>query len=621
MARSFWNVFAPLVGCAPRVRHRPTPSFRPSLLALEDRAMPSVVLNTLDGGPGSLRDAVAFAVPGETITFAGDLVGDTITLSSVIGSAIPLRIIGPGPTISGGDTSRIFIFSPSASTTIAGLTLTHGKAGPLPEITDEVVGGAILSEAPLTVNDCVFSNNIATDPDVASRGGAIWSDSQLTLNNDTFMNNSADDFGGAVAGLTDRAGGTTASVTANNCYFFNNGAKTGGALAAFDNLMLSGDFFNSNGGPLDPMTHLITRADNGGNVSAWNGGFGTPPITQIIDKTTLAGGKATNGGGLYYFDGLDLLLNNSTVYGNDAFFGGGIFKALQSSGLTIKSSTITANNAAFSGGGISNFDGSFLMKDSIVAGNTEGTPIYGQGRSDIMGAVLATLTVDGVVTATSDHNLIGDGRGMFAFDDTRVGTSTTSVVVDLGRLHSNQVGTETSPIDARLSDLRSNGGPLVGGGGTTTTTKLPTVALLANSPAIGAADPALAGTTDQNGTVRSATPNVGAIEYVASTADHVIFKTQPTDTPAGQTISSFMMEVVDQYGNFVNNDNTDTVTLRIGNDPSGGTATLTGTLTLTFTNGIATFNDLSIDTTGTGYTLHATASVGPDTESDRFNIT
>jgi len=169
-----------------------------------------------------------------------------------------------------------------------------------------------------------------------------------------------------------------------------------------------------------------------------------------------------------------------------------------------------------------------------------------------------------------------------------------------------------------LSDLRSNGGPAVGADGAFS---LKTVALLANSPAIGAGDPALAGTTDQNGTVRSATPNAGAIEYVAATAVHVIFLTQPTSTPAGGTISSFVVEVVDQYGNLVNNDSTDSVTLSIGNDPSGGSAVLSGTLTLTFANGLATFNDLSIDTAGTGYTLHATASVGPDTNSTAFNIT
>ena len=239
-----------------------------------------------------------------------------------------------------------------------------------------------------------------------------------------------------------------------------------------------------------------------------------------------------------------------------------------------------------------------------------------------MGNIVATTTVDGVVDTahTSDHNIIGHGNGIIAVNLTIVGTTITRTIVNLDGINGNHVGTEASPINAGLSDLRNNGGPAVGVPGSGINLK--TVALLANSPAIGAADPALAGTTDENGTVRSATPNMGAIEYVANTADHVIFKTQPTDTPAGGTISpAVVLEVVDQYGNFVNNDNTDTVTISIGNDPSGGSATLSGTLTLTFANGLATFNDLSIDTAGTGYTLHATASVGPDTNSTPFNIT
>jgi len=81
------------------------------------------------------------------------------------------------------------------------------------------------------------------------------------------------------------------------------------------------------------------------------------------------------------------------------------------------------------------------------------------------------------------------------------------------------------------------------------------------------------------------------------------------------------VEVVDQFGNLVNNDSTDTVTLSIGTDPSGG-ATLSGTMTLTFVNGVATFTDLSIDMAGTGYTLHATASgLTPDIDSNPFDVT
>jgi predicted outer membrane repeat protein len=626
MARSFWNMFAPRTGRTASVHRRPTPSFRPCVMLLEDRSLPSVVTNLLDSGPGSLRNAVGLAVSGEIITFA---VSGTITLTTgEIASSTPnLTITGPGAgdlAVSGGDaahtnSSRIFDFGDSSIATISGLSLINGMAGPPTLFITDVVGGAILSTGTLTVNNCVFNNNIATDPTVVASGGAIWSSNHLTLNNDTFTNNSADDSGGAVAGLLDPGLTGSAALTANNCYFSNNGALNGGALAAFDNLTLTGDFFNANGGPLNPTTHLITRGNNGGNISAWNGGIAG--ITQTIDKTTLAGGVATYGGGLYYFNATDLSLTNSTVYGNDAFFGGGIYKSDQTNGLTIKSTTITANNAQFSGGGISNFDSTFVLKDSIVAGNTEGTPFYGLVPDDIMGNVVATTTVDGVVDTanTSDYNIIGHGRGLIAVNVTIVNGITTVTPVNLDGINHNHVGTEANPIDAGLSDLRNNGGRAVGANDAF---NLKTVALLANSPAIGAADPALAGTTDQNGAVRSATPNVGAIEYVANTANHVIFMRQPTDTPAGQTISPVVVEVVDVFGNLVNNDNTDTVTLSIGTDPSGGTAMLSGTLTLTFANGVATFIDLSIDTAGTGYTLHATASgLTPDIDSILFNIT
>jgi hypothetical protein len=102
--------------------------------------------------------------------------------------------------------------------------------------------------------------------------------------------------------------------------------------------------------------------------------------------------------------------------------------------------------------------------------------------------------------------------------------------------------------------------------------------------------------------------------------DHLLFLQQPTDTAAGQTIGpAVMVAVVDQFGNVVTNDNTDTVTLAIGNNPSAGT--LSGTLTVTLVNGIATFSDLSIDLAGGGYTLHASATGLTGADSGPFSIT
>jgi murein DD-endopeptidase MepM/ murein hydrolase activator NlpD len=109
------------------------------------------------------------------------------------------------------------------------------------------------------------------------------------------------------------------------------------------------------------------------------------------------------------------------------------------------------------------------------------------------------------------------------------------------------------------------------------------------------------------------------VNVTAATADHLRFSQPPTDTPAGQTMSPVVVQVVDPFGNLVTN-YSGMVTLSIGMNPSGGM--LSGTLTVTVVNGVATFSDLSIDLAGTGYTLHATIGGGlPDIDSDPFNIT
>jgi hypothetical protein len=61
------------------------------------------------------------------------------------------------------------------------------------------------------------------------------------------------------------------------------------------------------------------------------------------------------------------------------------------------------------------------------------------------------------------------------------------------------------------------------------------------------------------------------------------------------------------------------VTVAIGTNPSGGM--LSGTLTVTVSNGVASFGDLSIDMIGDGYTLHATAGSLTAADSNAFSIT
>jgi hypothetical protein len=95
------------------------------LEGLESRELLSVltVTNNSDSAPGSLRDRIAAAQPGDVIQFSPLLQGDTITLTSgEIDVSNNITIQGPGPNllaISGNHSSQIFEV-PSSSLSISG---------------------------------------------------------------------------------------------------------------------------------------------------------------------------------------------------------------------------------------------------------------------------------------------------------------------------------------------------------------------------------------------------------------------------------------------------------------------------------------------------------------------
>ena len=99
----------------------------------------------------------------------------------------------------------------------------------------------------------------------------------------------------------------------------------------------------------------------------------------------------------------------------------------------------------------------------------------------------------------------------------------------------------------------------------------------------------------------------------------LVFTVEPTNTIATATINAatgVRVMLVDSAGVVVPLDGVP-ITVAIGNNPSSGT--LAGTLTINTVNGVAVFNNLSIDAIGTGYTLVATSGAFSDT-SVPFNI-
>ncbi len=108
---------------------------------------------------------------------------------------------------------------------------------------------------------------------------------------------------------------------------------------------------------------------------------------------------------------------------------------------------------------------------------------------------------------------------------------------------------------------------------------------------------------------------------VEFTAIALRFDVQPSAAEVNATIAPpVRVEAIDGAGNRVTSF-AGTVLIAIQDDPSGGSATLGGTTSDIANNGVAVFNNLSIDEVGDGYTLQATSSPLAPVTSDPFNIT
>jgi hypothetical protein len=213
---------------------------RPVLELLEDRTVLSTltVLNALDSGAGSLRDAIKAASSGDMIQFDSGLSGQTITLTSgELAITKSLDIEGPTPgsdgklllAISGNNASRVFNVSQNQKpvvVTIAMLTIEYGLNSGIAE------GGGILNvSSTLTLTNDVLSDNVALGHSngTAGEGGAIanWG-GILMVTGCTFTGNQAlgsNGGGKGQAGAILNARRGTAGITYST--FTNNLARGG----------------------------------------------------------------------------------------------------------------------------------------------------------------------------------------------------------------------------------------------------------------------------------------------------------------------------------------------------------------------------------------------------------
>jgi uncharacterized repeat protein (TIGR01451 family) len=266
---------------------------------------PTVVSNGNDSGAGSLRQVIADACAGSTITFASGV--------STIGLTTAQLLIAKNLTIDGGagvsvtrvtgsPNFRIFEVGSGSTVLLDSLTLSNGSAD---------AGGIILNRGNLTILDAVISGG------TANNGGGIYSlEGILQVSDSTITGNIAANVGGGIinVGFSNAASAIIinssiidnraqfaagvqnqgADLLMTNCTVANNvatGSDPAGVAGGLDNVAVG----------FATTATLVNCTFNGNRDSSigtpqtsaiYSGNFGTQSTVNL--KNTILGGSAAS---------------------------------------------------------------------------------------------------------------------------------------------------------------------------------------------------------------------------------------------------------------------------------------------------------------------------------------
>ena len=213
----------------------------------------------------------------------------TITLNGTVleidNVSEPVTITGPGAgvTINGNNASQGVAVDPSTTVSLMDLTISNCTAG---------VGGGIINQGTLTIENCTISNNDATSND---DGGGFANEGTATLINDTFAGNIGN-------GINQRGGTLTVSdctISGNSSYapYPAGGIYQQGGTATIGNTIIAGN--TSTTGSPDVFGPFISEGNNliGGADSGSTGWISTDLTgTDAAPLSPVLGALANNGG-------------------------------------------------------------------------------------------------------------------------------------------------------------------------------------------------------------------------------------------------------------------------------------------------------------------------------------
>ena len=216
--------------------------------------------------------------------------------------------------------------------------------------------------------------------------------------------------------------------------------------------------------------------------------------------------------------------------------------------------------------------------------------------SDDLG--IATVSEDGAVTGvstgtTSIHATIDGVQGTVTVEVSPRGVATVTVAPPQLTL---KVG-ETGDL---IATPRDADGEAISGRQITFSSDNPLIATVSGTGHVTAV---ATGLTVVTATVegKSGTANVSVTSLPATQLE---FQNQPATGAAGTPIPAVRVEVQNDQGGMVT-EGSMPVTMALADNPTG--AVLSGTLTVSAVNGVATFNDIRINQAGVGYSLRASS--------------
>ena len=433
-----------------------------SLRAAVQEANASTNVSTNSQG-AFIPDVISVPAGTYTLTLSG--ANENLAATGDLDITDNVEIDGAGSNstiIDGNNADRIFhIMSGVTDAIISGVAIQHGK------VTNSN-GGGIENSGVLSLSNCTVVSNVVTTTVSGGGGGGIYNEGDMTVENCTLDSNQVTGSTAAGGGGIETVGVTgigSNTVKANliRAIITHNTAPLGGGVRnLFGNMNIDLSTIDSNsadnsgggvenvGGSIAILNTAITNnvapqagagVDDEGTMDiinsyiAGNSSLGiTPPNPPV------AGGS---GGGIFISGGGAMNLVSTTVTGNTARQGGGVYNH----GAIVVTNATIFNNAATSGTGSVN-----AGSEVYACGNKDESLGLGcdNGITDSNGNfVITSQFVNTIVgNSTTLDNCGGDVTDLITSDGHNIETANTcgfTTATDIPNVSSSSLFTSTTP--------------------------------------------------------------------------------------------------------------------------------------------------------------------------------